>query len=113
MTKSKINLSKRKMTVADLSWGVHPRLSGMQAEIKLRNGFKVDVVYLAHQQQDHPGFECKHYHSNPKVHKYMTIHEGLPKPVKGLSIEEVDAYIQDIQALPRPLVWDTELISSH
>ena len=48
-----IKTKKRKMTYQDLSWGVHPKMSGMQAQIELDNGFLVSVIYLDHEQLEH------------------------------------------------------------
>jgi len=98
---------KRKLSFSDLSWDVHPRMSGVQAQIRCRNGYLVFVVLLNKDQVDNPGFECWHMHSNNTVQKYHnSISKGCFKPVKGLTKAEVDAYIEKIQELPRPVVSD-------
>ena len=100
----------RKMTYQDLSWGVHPKMSGMQAQIELPNGFIVNVVYLDNDQLKSPGFECSHTHKDPVVQQYINL-EDNPEyvPQKGMSIEGVDEYIQSVQKLPRPIVMKTQI----
>jgi len=77
----------------------------MQAQIELRNGFIVNVLYLDNDQIKTPGFECWHYHKEPLVQQCMAS-ENNPEyvPQKGMSIEGVDEYIQSIQKLPRPVI---------
>jgi len=99
--------TKRKLSFSDLSWNVHPRMSGVQAQIRCRNGYSVFVVLLNKDQEDNPGFECWHKHSNNTVQKYhRSISNNHAKTVKGLTKAEVDTYIEKIQELPRPVVSD-------
>lgn len=93
---------KRKFSFSDLSWNVHPRMSGVQAQIHCRNGYLVHVVLLNKDQENTPGFECWYMHTNKKIQQYLSsISNHQFKPVKGLTKEEVDAYIEKVQELPR------------
>jgi hypothetical protein len=108
-----IKTKKRKMTYQDLSWGVHPKMSGMQAQIELDNGFLVSVIYLDHEQLEHPGFECFHVHTNLEIQRCIQIQADEDyKPQKSMSIEGVNEYIQAIQKLPKPIVFKNTFIKS-